>query len=396
MARAAGDQRTLGDGRSQLPAQRARVEPVGRRGELVVRRIQDRTGFGGAQAGLADLAAFQSFIQRGDGLLGVGLHIQAGDDADFLGHRLDVDTGDLGGREHQPAFRGVVAKLRADAQHEVGFGQQTLGRLGGEGAGDADVPFVAREQALALQRRGQQRAGPFAELDEFFPGAGHDGTAAGDDHRAFGGGELFHHFGEDVRSRGFHALRQEFPGRAVFIVPVEVFFLQAHRQVQHDGAAMDAGGVERLGDFLGHVVRAGDRVEAGVAGLHEPALVHHLGAVLGAGLDFAGDHHDRGLAAVGGDQGRAALGDARAAGDHGDADLAGRAGIAVGHRDRHGFMAGRVAAHLGIAADRAPEPHVAIAHQAKEIGDALGNQGLGDRFIDFHGGPSPFGFVCGL
>ena len=131
-------------------------------------------------------------------------------------------------------------------------------------------------------------------------------------------------------------------------------------------------------------------MEARVAGFDEAALVHELGAVFGAFRDVAGDQHDGGLAAIGRDQRRAALRQAGAAGDHGEADLAGGARIAVGHGHGHGLMTGVVGLHLFVAAQRAPEPHVAVAHQAEKVGDPLGAQRERDCFVGFHGFSFPF------
>ena len=48
--------------------------------------------------------------------------------------------------------------LRADADHQVGLGETLAREIAGEGAGDVERPRIAVEQALAQQRRGEQRA----------------------------------------------------------------------------------------------------------------------------------------------------------------------------------------------------------------------------------------------
>ena len=153
---------------------------------------------------------------------------------------------------------------------------------------------------------------------------------------------------------------------------------------------MNARGVECLGDFLRHVVEAGDGVEPRAswprrigAGPSTAVLFFAPGWISPA-ISTTGV-----LTAIGRDQRGAALRQARAAGHHRDADLAGRAGIAIGHRYRHEFVARVVGFDRGVAAQRAPQPHVAVAHQAEEIGHALGNKRLGNRFIGFHRAASP-------
>ena len=243
---------------------------------------------------------------------------------------------------------------------------------------------MAGEVAFALQRCREQRADAIGQFDDLVLRVRRSRTAAGDDDRTLRGDQLLDHRRQQVGAGRFHARRQELRRGSIFVVPVEVFFLQVHRQVQHHRSAADARRVERLGDFLGHVVDAGDGEEPRAARLDEAALVHRLRAVLGPGLDFACDQHQRRLAAIGRDERGAALRQAWPAGDHRDADLAGGAGVAVGHRHGHGLVARIVRFDRGIAAQRAPQPHVAVAHQAKEVRDPLGNQGLRNRFVDFH------------
>ena len=256
-------------------------------------------------------------------------------------------------------------------------------------------PRMASEVALALQRRREQCADAIRQLDDLVFRVRGPCAAAGDDHRAFRRDQLLDDRRQLIGARGFHARWQELRGGTVFVVPIEIFFLQVHRQVQHDRSAMDARGVERLGDLLRHVVDAGDGMEARAARFGKAALVHRLRAVLRAGLDFAGDQHDRRLAAIGRDQRGAALRQARSARHHRHADLAGGACISVGHRHRHGLMARIVRLDRRIAAQRAPQPHVAVAHQPEEVREALGNEGLRNRFVNLHRCVAPKSFGRG-
>ena len=166
MPGAAGQQRPFRQRGSQVPRQGARIETIRRRIEPVRRRVEHRPGRRGSETFLANLTRFQRLVDRGHRLASITLHIQARNDADLLGHRLDVDARNLGRGKQQSAFGGVVAKLRADTQHEVGVGQQLLRRRRGERAGDADVPRMAREIAFALQRGRQQRADAVGQFDD--------------------------------------------------------------------------------------------------------------------------------------------------------------------------------------------------------------------------------------
>ena len=302
MPRATGEQCPLRQRRPQVPRQRTGVKPVLRCVKLMVGRIEHRLGRSGPQSFLPHLARFQRFVDRGDRLASITLHIQAGNDADRFRHRLDVDPRDLSRRKQQAAFRRVVAKLRSYTEHEVRIGEQLLRRRRGERTGNADIPRMAGEVPLPLQRRRQQCADAVRQLDDLVFRVGRPRTTPRNDDRTFRGDELLDHRRQLIRARRLHPSRQELCRRPIFVVPVEVFLLQVHRQVQHHRPAIQPCRIECLGDLLGHVVDTGDGMEPRAACLHETALIHRLRTVLRPGLYLARDHHDRSLAAIRRDQ----------------------------------------------------------------------------------------------
>ena len=96
MAGTAGEQRPLGQGGAEIPGERARIKTILWRLEPVRRCVDHGLGRSGAQTFLAHLASLQRIIDCSDRLAAVTLHIQAWNDSDLLGHRLDVDARDLG------------------------------------------------------------------------------------------------------------------------------------------------------------------------------------------------------------------------------------------------------------------------------------------------------------
>ena len=91
--------------------------------------------------------------------LGVGAHVQVGG-AQALPQaaRVGVDLHRARAGIEIAALGRVVAEPRADADHQVGLGEALAREVAGEGAGDVERPGIAVEQALAEQRRRQQRA----------------------------------------------------------------------------------------------------------------------------------------------------------------------------------------------------------------------------------------------
>ena len=83
VAGTAGEQRPLGQGRAEIPGERARIKTILRRLEPVRRCIDHRLGRSGAQTFLAHLARLQRIVDRSDRLAAVTLHIQAGNDSDL-------------------------------------------------------------------------------------------------------------------------------------------------------------------------------------------------------------------------------------------------------------------------------------------------------------------------
>ena len=77
------------------------------------------------------------------------------------------------------ALGRVVAEPDADADHQVGLGETLAREVAGEGAGDVERIGVAVEQALAEQRRRQQRARLLGQRLERLARAGADDAAAG-------------------------------------------------------------------------------------------------------------------------------------------------------------------------------------------------------------------------
>ena len=107
-------------------------------------------------------------------------------DADALGGGVEVD--DLAA-EAQPVLGGRLgAELGADAQHDVGGGQQLLERgLVAARAGGERV--IGGDRALAHVRRGHRRLEQLGELAQLAGGAGAQHPAAGPDDRALGVGQ---------------------------------------------------------------------------------------------------------------------------------------------------------------------------------------------------------------
>ena len=91
---------------------------------------------------------------------GVGAHMQVGG-AQALPQaaRVDVDLHGARAGIEVAALGRVVAEARADADHQVGLGEALAREVAGEGAGDVERIGIAVEQALAEQRRREQRAG---------------------------------------------------------------------------------------------------------------------------------------------------------------------------------------------------------------------------------------------
>ena len=150
MAGTAGEQCALRQGSAQIPCKGTRIQAVVRRIEPVRRGIEYRLGCRGAQPFFANLTCFQRLVDGGDRLASVTLYIQAGNHADLLRHRLDVDARDLSRWEQQSAFGRVVAKLSAYAEYEIGISQQLLRRRRCERARNADVPGMSGKIAFTL------------------------------------------------------------------------------------------------------------------------------------------------------------------------------------------------------------------------------------------------------
>ena len=91
---------------------------------------------------------------------GVGADMQVGG-AQALPQaaRVGVDLDRARAGIEVAALGRVVAERRADADHQVGFGEALAGEVAGKGAGDVERVGIAVEQALAEQRRREQRAG---------------------------------------------------------------------------------------------------------------------------------------------------------------------------------------------------------------------------------------------
>jgi len=187
--------------------------------------VQYRAGVRVPETFIAHLPAFQCLIQAGDSLQGVTLHVQARNYADLLRHWFDIDTGHLGAGEQQPALGRVVAEFCTDPENEVGVSQQSFRRLGREGAGNADIPWMTGEIALALQRCRQQRTDTIRQANDLVLGLRGNGTLAGDDHRPLRGRQFLDHRCQQIRTGVFHPRRQEQRRRPILEIPVEVLVL---------------------------------------------------------------------------------------------------------------------------------------------------------------------------
>ena len=135
---------------------------------------------GAAEAGARHAARLQACDDRLGRGLGVGAHVQVGG-AQALPQaaRVDVDLHGAGAGIEIAAFGRVVAEPCADADHQVGLGEALAREVAGEGAGDVERIGIAVEQALAEQRRRQQRARLLGQRLERLAGAGADDAAAG-------------------------------------------------------------------------------------------------------------------------------------------------------------------------------------------------------------------------
>ena len=95
MASPAGEERPLGQGSAEIPRERTGIKTILRRLEPVRWCVDYGPGRSGPQTFLAYLASLQRIIDCSDRLATVTLHIQARNDPDLFGHRLDVDACDL-------------------------------------------------------------------------------------------------------------------------------------------------------------------------------------------------------------------------------------------------------------------------------------------------------------
>ena len=110
---------------------------------------------------LGDAALLQAGEDRLGGGLGVGADVEIGGAQPLpQAARVDVDLDDAGAGIEIAALGRVVAERRADADHEVGFGELLAREVAGEGAGDVERIGIAVEQALAEERRRRQRTRP--------------------------------------------------------------------------------------------------------------------------------------------------------------------------------------------------------------------------------------------
>jgi hypothetical protein len=70
--------------------------------------------------------------------------------ADRIGLMIDLDY--FRGGAEQPSVPGCPhIQARADAQHDVGLGNQVEGRRRGEAAGNAERPRVAGEETIPIR-----------------------------------------------------------------------------------------------------------------------------------------------------------------------------------------------------------------------------------------------------
>jgi hypothetical protein len=160
------------------------------------------------------------------------------------------------------------------------------------------------------------------------------------------------------------------------------------RHDQRDGRQIARGHRERLV----HVARGRRRLGADdrhVGGREERLVRDRLHArepVLGrvdAGR-VARQQDDRGVRLAGGDERRDRVRQPRALRDDADADPPRRPCEAVRRRHRPRLVAGGVVRHLEIVLEVVQDPRVPRAHDAEDVGRALGRQGSRDRLREGH------------
>lgn len=222
--------------------------------DLVLGRQRGESGVeglvhGGVPAGLlgrdpllqvgADPVAAEGLVQLDEGLAGVRDDRQGG--AVLVGvDRGDVDVDELHVRvlERGPRRGGEVLVARADADDQVRFGGDGVGRRRAGGAdraeGELVVPGQDADAGLGVADRD---AGQLGEPRELLVGVGVEDAAAGDDERALGGADRVGG-AADVRVVGVRAADPPFAFGEEFLGHVEGLGLDVLGQRDGHGAGL--------------------------------------------------------------------------------------------------------------------------------------------------------------
>ena len=382
------DHGALGREHARRARSRASAGPASRATARRARRASAPPAISAASATLRrappSSAARRSRRQRGDQRLGglAGVADDAEVDRPVRADRLlvAVDLDHAWRRSTSAPWR--VVHTFSDAPKATTTSASPISRCAGrrgEPAGDPDRERVVLEQPVGDRRGRQHRAGQLAQPPQRGPGAREHRAAAADDRGPLGAREQR----RDDRLRRSPGATGASSGHAGGSVSSTVGGLHVERQHQHHRAPLDHRAPHRARHVGDRRRRPVDPLGHRADGLDERVLVDpEVRAQLRGGR--VGREQDQRRARLRGlGQPRDRVRQARPLVHGRDAEAPADPGVAVGHAERAGLVAGGDEPPAG-GHDRVRHGQIPAAHEPEDDVAAEAMQGLADRLGDKH------------